>query len=177
MTVESLLKAIAVLVRARGVNLVSLDAVQAAFPGQPVAVAVLSLARAGKVVLSAHDGRHGAGPALSIEMGGRKFSYVSLIAQNEHVMKIRLGDLRKVIKEEAGRSMGSTPQPRLAGTSPLTLAQALDMISLDKRELPRAWQGDFSARKAARRLEAEYGFAVPSLTAERVAAIWIATRG
>lgn len=62
------------------------------------------------------------------------------------------------------------------GTQPLSLAEALDMISLDRREMPRAWR-DGSALESARRLEAEYGFTVPSLTAERLAQIWLHNRG
>lgn len=61
-------------------------------------------------------------------------------------------------------------------TKPLTLTEALDLISTDRREMPAAWTVD-SAVKSARRLAEEYGFTVPTLTAERLAAIWTHSRG
>lgn len=66
---------------------------------------------------------------------------------------------------------------RLAGTHPLTLSEALDMIDLSRRELPRAWDPATSPEECARRLAREWGFAAPTMTAERLAQIWRHNRG
>lgn len=60
-------------------------------------------------------------------------------------------------------------------TKPLTLSEALDLISVDRREIPRAWTSE-SALRSARRLAAEYGFTSASINAERLATIWTHNR-